>query len=66
MKKYSKLWKNLFHKYSNFDQLGQRNQILTYPEMTQLLKDHGMLPVYLTKDELGVLFKLINVKLGTR
>ncbi len=36
MKKYSKLWKNLFHKYSNtgfsnkgssanFDQLGQRN-----------------------------------------
>jgi hypothetical protein len=34
--------------------------------MTKLLKDHGMLPVYLSKDELGVLFKLVNVKMGNR
>lgn len=39
---------------------------MTYPEMTKLLKDHGMLPIYMTKDELGVLFKLINIKLGNR
>lgn len=73
MKKYSKLWKNLFHKYANtgfsskarnFDQMGEKMLVINQPEMIKLLKDHGMLPVFLTKEELGCLYKLLNVKLA--
>lgn len=54
MKKYNKLWKNLFSKYANtgfttkiainFDQINEKAQTINYPEVTKLLKDHGLLP----------------------
>lgn len=54
MKKYSKLWKNLFNKYANscfsskqiynFDQLNDKLHTINMAEMTKLLKEHGTLP----------------------
>jgi len=54
MRKYQKLWRNIFAKYldtghkakafsrNNFD--GQKSQALNFAEITKLLKDHGMYP----------------------
>lgn len=76
MKKYTKLWKNLFSKYANtgfttkvvrdFDQMGEKAQMINLPEMTKLLKDQGMLPAYISKDDLGALFRIINIKSGNK
>jgi len=76
MKKYAKLWKNLYYKYSNsgfsskqisnFDQLGEKLQTINFAEMTKLLKDHGTFPSLINKDELATLFRLINSKLFNR
>lgn len=76
MKKFNRLWKNLFSKYANtgfttkaatnFDQIGEKALTVNYPEVTKLLKDHGLLPVYITKEELGAFFRLINVKAGNK
>ena len=76
MKKFSRLWKNLFSKYantgfttkllSNFDQIGMKAQTINYPEATKLLKDHAMLPTYISKEEVQSLVKLINMKDGKK
>lgn len=68
MKKYSKLWRNLFSKYANtgfttkitnnFDQINEKTHTINYPEMTKLLRDHNVLPGFITKEELGMLFRL--------
>ena len=62
MKKYSKLWKNLYYKYSNsgfnsknvanFDQYNEKSQTISLGEMTKLLKDHNVFPNLINKDEL--------------
>jgi hypothetical protein len=76
MKKYHKLWKNLFSKYANtgfttkaainFDQIQEKAHTINYPEVTKLLKDHSLIPTYLTKEELAAFFRLLNVKAGNR
>ena len=73
MKKYTKLWKNLYYKYCNsgfssknvktFDQLNERSQTISLAEVTKLLKDHNAFPNLINKDELQTLFKLVNVKI---
>jgi len=62
MKKYVKLWKNLYYKYSNsgfsskpvsnFDQMNEKNQTINLAEMTKLLKDHNAFPNLINKEEL--------------
>jgi hypothetical protein len=62
MKKYSKLWRNLYYKYSNsgfsskkvtnFDQMNERSQTISIAEMTKLLKEHNAFPNLITKEEL--------------
>jgi hypothetical protein len=62
MKKYMKLWKNLYYKYSNsgfsskpvsnFDQMNEKNQTINLAEMTKLLKDHNAFPNLINKEEL--------------
>jgi hypothetical protein len=57
MKKYQKLWRNLFSKYANtiiaqskggnFDQIGEKTHQINYAEVTKMLKDHGLLPVFI-------------------
>lgn len=54
MKKYAKLWKNLYYKYGNsgfsskpissFDQLGEKFQLINLPEIIKMLKDYGTFP----------------------
>lgn len=76
MKKYAKLWKNLYYKYSNsgfnsknvsnFDQYNERSQTISLGEMTKLLRDHNTFPNLLRKDELQSLFRLVNQKLFKR
>ena len=76
MKKYAKIWRNLFHKYanscfsskqiSNFDQLNDKLKTINTAEMTKLLKDHGVFPGLLNKEELQALFRLINTKVSNR
>ena len=76
MKKYAKLWRNLFHKYANsgfsskqitnFDQLNEKLHTMNVAEMTKLLKDHGAFPSLLNKEELQTLFRLINTKIANR
>ena len=73
MKKYSKLWRNLYYKYSNsgfnsknvtnFDQYNEKSQTISLGEMTKLLKDHNTFSNLISKDELQTLFKQVNVKL---
>lgn len=46
--------------------MGEKAQTINHPEMTKLLRDHGVLPTYLTKEELAVLFKLLNAKAGNK
>ena len=71
MKKYSRLWKNLFLKYQNvgfkprglnqdFDKISSRPQQLSLSEVTKMLKDHGFFPTYVNKEELSTLIRLIN------
>ena len=72
MKKFQKLWKNLFSKYANtgftakiitnFDQIGEKAQTINYPEITKLVKDHGLLPDYISKEELGLLMRQVNLR----
>ena len=62
MKKYAKLWKNLYYKYgnsgfsskaiNNFDQLGEKSQLINMAEITKMLKDNGTFPQLLNKNEL--------------
>lgn len=76
MKKYGKLWKNLYYKYSNsgfnsknvanFDQYSEKSQTISLGEATRLLKDHNTFPGLIDKEELQSLFKLVNMSLNKR
>lgn len=67
MKKYQKLWRNLYYKYSNsgfsskqisnFDQYNEKSQTINVAEMTKLLKDHDCFPKLISKAELSQLFR---------
>ena len=74
MKKYSKLWRNLFSKYANscfstkqinnFDQLGDKYNTMNLAEMTKMLRDHDTYPQLISKEQLQCLFRLINTKVA--
>jgi hypothetical protein len=76
MKRYQKLWRNLFSKYANtitaqskggdFDKIGENTQMINYAEVTKMLKDHGLLPVFISKEELYQFFRLMNLKLKNK
>ena len=71
MRKYQKLWRNIFAKYQN---TGHKANALTNPtftkkslslnfaEITKLLKDHGTYPQLLNKEELSNMVRLVNQK----
>lgn len=73
MKRYAKLWRNLFAKYQNqghkqtklhdFDQMAEKPQELTAAEITKLMKDMDVMPRLLSKDEINWLIKGVNTKL---
>ena len=73
MKKYSKLWRNFFHKYANscysskvvlnFDQLLAKLHTINMAEITKILKDHDTYPQLINKEEISVLIRMINTKL---
>lgn len=65
MKKYVKLWRNLFARYQNvsfahknqrdltsFDHVAKREPILTIAELTKMLKEHEVFPQLINKQEL--------------
>ncbi len=72
MKKYAKLWRNLFYKYANsgysskqinnFTQLEEKLSTLNTAEATKMLKDHNAFPNLINKDELHQLIRLINTR----
>ena len=71
MRKYQKLWRNIFAKYQNTGHKAQalqrltfdpKSQTLTYAEITKLLKDHGTYPQLINKEELSQMIRLINQK----
>jgi uncharacterized protein YcbX len=76
MKKYAKLWRNLFSKYANsgfsskqvsgFDKLSEKVNQMNSAEMLKLLKDHGTYPNLVTKEEIHHLFRLINLRYFNR
>lgn len=51
----------------NFDQINDKSNTINYPEITKLLRDHGMLPQFISKEEVLALLRLINtVKFGLK
>jgi hypothetical protein len=78
MKRYAKLWRNIFAKYYNsgakvshtmakdFAGKAQERQCLTSGEMTKLMRDHSCMPQLMSRDEVNQLFKLVNTKLYDR
>ena len=72
MRKYQKLWRNIFSKYQNTGhRTGQGlakptfdkqpgSQILSFAEITKMLKDHGTYPQLISKDELSQMVRLVN------
>jgi hypothetical protein len=73
MKKYQKLWRNIFSKYQNvgfkatnfkstsFESLQNSVQCLSLAEITKMLKDHDVVPQLMTKDEVTHMVRLINM-----
>jgi len=81
MKKYAKLWKNLFQRYQNvgfshknqsdmtsFDNIQNKGNepTLTLAETTKLLKDHDTYPQLVNKTELAQMVRGCNVCLKTQ
>jgi hypothetical protein len=75
MKKYAKLWRNIFNKYSaagfkviplhergSFEGLNKANDSVTLAELTKMCKDHHLYPQLLQKDDLTQLYRLVNQK----
>ena len=71
MKKYAKLWKNLYYKYGNmlydakkprdFDDLAVRQDTVSLAELRKLMDDHGFDKwKWITTDEIRELIKLVN------
>lgn len=76
MKKYHKIWKYLHSRYMNqmysskgrrgdFDDLQNKLVQINLPEVTKMLKDHGVYPQLINKDELAQLTRLINMNTET-
>lgn len=78
LRKYTRLWKNLFSKYQNigfthmkkitaksFDTLHSQAPTLSLAEITKMLKDHDTLPQLISKDELNTLVRMINMKIDS-
>ncbi len=71
LKKYKRLFRNLFDSYSNtcytarksqFDDLVQRYEQITLGEITKMLKEHDVTESTISKDAVASLVRLINVK----
>ena len=73
MKRFQKLWRNLFQKYSNtmaknrglvdkgnFDSIKNLAEVISVGEITKLLKDHDTLPKIVSKEEIAYLIKIIG------
>ena len=72
MRKYAKLWRYLFTKYAhsgysakkenNFSELSDKMNRISMAELTKMLKDHDIGKHMVSKEELGTLIRLVNVK----
>ena len=71
MKKYSKLFKFLFSKYANscavnrkisFDALKNKHEQMSLTEFRKMLNEHQISTSMINRDELTMLFRLINLK----
>ena len=64
MRKYAKLWRNIFSKYANagykvlplnergsFEGLNKASESITLAEIMKMCKDHNLLPSLLSKDD---------------
>ena len=69
MRKYQKLWRNVFAKYQNTGHKAAtaqrptfdgKSQTLTFAEITKLLKDHGTYPQLINKEEVSQMVRLVN------
>ena len=72
MRKYEKLWRHMFSKYANtgyafkrdeFSELQDKLHLINMSEIYKMLRDHNIGKEYISKDELGQLMRLINVKM---
>ena len=74
MKKYSKLWKNLYYKYGNmlydakkprdFDDLAVRQDTVSLAELRKLMDDHGFDKwKWITTEEIKEIVKLVNFRI---
>eukprot|EP01022_Parablepharisma_sp_SALTPOND_P028665 TRINITY_DN71377_c2_g1_i1.p3 TRINITY_DN71377_c2_g1~~TRINITY_DN71377_c2_g1_i1.p3 ORF type:complete len:558 (+),score=149.58 TRINITY_DN71377_c2_g1_i1:4544-6217(+) len=71
MRKYKRLFRYLFTKYSNscysrkvveFDALREKAEVITIAEVTKMLKDHNVDSYMLSRDELATILRLVNMK----
>ena len=63
MKKYTKIWKMAFQKHANqaystktvddFDKMKAKNQVISVPEVTNIMKNSKMLYKFISKDEIA-------------
>lgn len=73
MRKFAKLFRNLFTKYANsgfsskqlknFDDMGQKLHSINVAEITKMLKDHNSIPKFITKETLAQIVRLVNTKI---
>ena len=76
MRRFNKLWRHLFGKYSNtghktkslmdrgnFDGLKNLAETISLAEFIKLLKEHYALPALLQRHDVASLFRLVNTRL---
>jgi len=73
LKKFAKLWRNLFSKYANsgfsskqtrnFDDMGEKLHSINVAEITKMLKEHNSIPKFISKEVLTSLIRLINTQI---
>ena len=69
MKKYSKIWKMTFQRYANqaystksvddFDKMKAKNEVISVPEVTNIMKKNKMLYKFISKEEISSLVRLV-------
>lgn len=75
MRKYAKLWRNIFSKYANagykilplnernsFEGLNKASENITLAEIMKMCKDHNLFPSLLSKDDISQIFRFVNLK----
>ena len=75
MRKYAKLWRNIFSKYANagykvlplndrgsFEGLNKASESITLAEIMKMCKDHNLFPSLLSKDDISQIFRFVNLK----